>query len=77
MTGEDKKFIKDEFEQFGQIVKRGFDGVDESFKSIDQQFKTVFDQLRILGSDVHDIKITLASLLKRYPRSLFKRLVKA
>ena len=64
MTNEDKKFIKDEFEQFGQIVKRGFDGVDEKFKSIDQQFKIVFDQLRILGSDVHDIKITLASLMQ-------------
>ena len=64
MTSEDKKFIKDEFEQFGQIVKRGFDGVDEKFKSIDQQFKIVFDQLRILGSDIHDMKITLASLLQ-------------
>lgn len=78
MTGEDKKFIKDEFEQFGQIIKRGFDGVDEKFKgvdekfkgmderfkSVDQQFKTVFDQLRILGSDMHDIKVTLASLLQ-------------
>ena len=71
MTSEDKKFIKDEFEQFGQIVKRGFDGVDEKFdlvykkfEAIDRQFKTVFDQLEILRSDIHDTKVALGPLVK-------------
>jgi len=66
-----KKTTDQKIDDLALAVKRGFDGVDEKFKgidekfkSLDQQFKTVFDQLRILGSDMHDVKITLASLLK-------------
>ncbi len=55
-----KQTIEEGIEKLAQLVKRGFDDI-----ATKQQLQLVVDNLDLVRSDIHDIKLTLGPLVRQ------------